>query len=82
MNWINIKFYISPPRIIQTINTRKEELIGKLRVNNSQWEIEAEYYEEVMQILNELKLEAHKSISRHMWHEEVVEIDKEFPYNE
>ena len=62
MNWINIKFYIPTPRIIQIINTRKEELIGKLRVNNSQWEIDAEYYEEVMQILNELKLEAHESV--------------------
>jgi dUTPase len=62
MNWINIKFYISTPRIIQIINTRKVELIGKLRVVNSQWEIDAEYYEEVMQILNELKLEVHESV--------------------
>ena len=56
MNWINIKFYIPTPRIIQIINTRKEELIGKLRVNNSQWEIDEEYFDEVMGILDELGL--------------------------
>ncbi len=31
-----------------------------------------EYYEEIKD----------ESISRHMWHEEVTKIDKEFPYNE
>ena len=31
-----------------------------------------EYYEEIEE----------ESVSRHMWHEEVAKIDKEFPYNE
>lgn len=51
-----INFHLSHIGVIQIINTRKEELIGRLRVVNSQWEIDEEYLDEVVNILNELGL--------------------------
>ncbi len=53
---IKVYTYHTPIFVIIRINSRKDELVGKLRITNSQWEIEEEYFDEVMGILDELGL--------------------------
>lgn len=53
---IKVYTHHKPNFVIMRINSRKDELVGKLRITNSQWEIEEEYFDEVMGILDELGL--------------------------
>lgn len=53
---IKITTIHSPQFVIFKINTRKEELSGKLRITNSKWEVDEDYFNEVMSILDELEL--------------------------
>lgn len=56
--WLRVDIPESIRVVIGRINTRKEELLGKLRVTSSIWEIRGDCLDEVMKILEELGLKA------------------------